>query len=39
MDTKYYLEEILGREVDLVMPSAIKPRMKPYIMQDLVYVT
>ncbi len=39
MDTKFYLEEILGRRVDLVMPQAIKPRMKPRIMQDLVHVT
>jgi predicted nucleotidyltransferase len=38
MDTKFYLEEILGRKVDLVTPKAIKPRMKPYIMQDLVHV-
>ena len=39
MDTKYYLEELLGCRVDLVVPDAIKPRMKPFIMQDLVYVT
>lgn len=39
MDTKYYLEELLGCPVDLVTPQAIKPRMKPYIMQDLLYAT
>ena len=39
MDTKFYLEEILGCKVDLVTPQAIRPRMKPYIMQDLVHVT
>ena len=39
MDTKFYLEEIPGYKVDLVTPQAIKPRMKPYIMQDLVHVT
>lgn len=38
MDTKFYLEELLGGKVDLVTPKAIKPRMKPYIMQDLVRV-
>jgi len=38
MDTKCYLEELLGRKVDLVTLKAIKPRMKPYIMQDLVHV-
>jgi predicted nucleotidyltransferase len=39
METKFYLEEILNCKVDLVMPQAIKPRMKPYIMQDLIHVT
>ena len=39
MDTKYYLEELLDCKVDLVTPEAIKARMKPYIMQDLVYAT
>ena len=38
MDTKFYLEELLGCKVDLVTPKAIKPRLKPYIMQDLVHV-
>jgi predicted nucleotidyltransferase len=37
MDTKFFLEDLLSLQVDLVMPEAIKPRMKPYIMQDLVY--
>jgi predicted nucleotidyltransferase len=39
MDTKFYLEEILKCKVDLVMPQAIKPRLKSYILQDLVHVT
>jgi predicted nucleotidyltransferase len=39
MDTKFYLEELLGCKVDLVVPQAIKPRMKPHVMQDLVHVT
>ena len=38
MDTKFYLEELLGCKVDLVTPKAIKPRMKPHIMQDLIHV-
>lgn len=38
MDTKFYLEELLGCKVDLVTPKALKPRMKPYVMQDLVHV-
>jgi predicted nucleotidyltransferase len=39
MDTKFFLEDLLGMSVDLVLPQAIRPRIKPYIMQDLVYVT
>lgn len=38
MDAKFYLEELLERKVDLVVPQAIKPRMKPHVMQDLVHV-
>jgi len=38
MDTKFFLEELLGCKVDLVTPKAIKPRLKPYIMQDLIHV-
>ncbi len=38
MDTKFYLEELLSCKVDLVTPQAIKPRLKPYIMQDLIHV-
>ena len=38
MDAKFYLEDMLGCKVDLVTPQAIKPRMKPHIMQDLVHV-
>ncbi|MFZ5821776.1 MAG: nucleotidyltransferase family protein [Chloroflexota bacterium] len=38
MDTKFYLEELLGCKVDLVTPKAIKPLMQPYILQDLIHV-
>jgi uncharacterized protein len=38
MDTKIYLEDLLHRRVDLVLPEAIKPRLKDNIAQDLVYV-
>lgn len=31
---KQDLEDALGRSVDLVEYAAIKPRLKPYIMQD-----
>ena len=35
---KFYLEDLLGREVDLVTPKAIKPATKPSIEKDLLYV-
>jgi len=35
---KFYLEDLLGREVDLVTPKAIKPAAKPSIEKDLLYV-
>lgn len=39
MDTKFYLEDLLGRHVDLVVPQALKPRLKTLISEDLIYVT
>jgi len=38
MDVKIYLEDVLGSRVDLVMPQSVRPQMRPYIEQDLVYV-
>jgi predicted nucleotidyltransferase len=35
---KFYLEDLLGREVDLVTPKAIKPATKPSIEKGLLYV-
>lgn len=35
---KFYLEDLLGREVDLVTPKALKPATKPSIEKDLFYV-
>ena len=35
---KFYLEDLLGREVDLVTPRALKPATKPSIEKDLLYV-
>jgi hypothetical protein len=35
---KFYLEDLLGREVDLVTPKALKPAVKPSIEKDLFYV-
>jgi hypothetical protein len=32
MGCKFYLEDLFGRKVDLVMKGAIKKRLKPYIL-------
>lgn len=39
MDTKFYLEDLLSTKVDLVVPQALKPRLKENIMKDLIYVS
>ncbi len=38
MDLKFYLEDLFGRPVDLVLADALKPRIKPLILQSAVYV-
>lgn len=37
MDLKFYLEDLFGIKVDLVI-KAIKPRLKSYILSKVVYV-
>jgi len=37
MDLKFYLEDILGLSVDLVLHDAIKPRLKPIIEPEVIY--
>ncbi len=37
MGTKFYLEDLFGRKVDLVMKGTIKKRLKPYILGEVVY--
>jgi hypothetical protein len=37
MDLKFYLEEHLGRPVDLVMADSIKPRIISRINEEVVY--
>ena len=32
------LEEILGRPVDLGTPDSLKPRIRPHVMEDCIYV-
>ena len=37
MDLKYFLEELFGMPVDLVLSDSIKPRLRPYILQETLY--
>ena len=37
MDLKFYLEEHLGKPVDLVLADSIKPRLKPIITREVTY--
>lgn len=38
MDLKFYLEDLFGIKVDLVIKSAIKPKLKKYILNECIYV-
>jgi uncharacterized protein len=37
MDCKFYLEDLFGRKVDLVIEDSIKRRLKDPIMSEVVY--
>jgi len=37
MDLKFYLEQLLNTEVDLVIADTVKPRLRPYISQEVAY--
>ena len=37
-DLKFYLEELFGKEVDLVCNDAVRPRMRPRIERDAIDV-
>jgi predicted nucleotidyltransferase len=37
MDCKFYLEDLFGKKVDLVMREAIKKRLKKPILSEVVY--
>ncbi|MEW6402162.1 MAG: nucleotidyltransferase family protein [Chloroflexota bacterium] len=37
MEVKFYLEDLFGRKVDLVMEETIKPRLRPYILNEVEY--
>ena len=37
MDLKFFLEDHLGRPVDLVLADSLKPRLKPIITREVAY--
>ncbi|MCK5175212.1 MAG: nucleotidyltransferase family protein [Planctomycetes bacterium] len=37
MDLKFYLENLLGTCVDLVLADTVKPRLRPIIAREVVY--
>jgi uncharacterized protein len=37
MDLKFYLEDLFGAKADLVIEDSVKPRLKPYIFQEIIY--
>lgn len=39
MQLKFFLESLLGRNVDLVTPRALKPRIRPQVEREAVHVT
>ena len=39
MGLKFFLEELLGRRVDLVTRQALKPRLRPHVEHEALYVT
>ena len=37
MDLKFFLEDTLGRPVDLVLADTLKPRLQPFIISEVAY--
>lgn len=37
VDILFFLEGLFGRNVDLVMDTALKPRLRPYVMKEVRY--
>jgi len=37
MDLKFFLEDLLKSQVDLVLADSVKPRLRPYIQREVVY--
>jgi predicted nucleotidyltransferase len=39
MDVKLFLEEVLGRKVDLVLADAVKPRLRQVILAEAIHAS
>jgi len=39
MDLCFYLEDLLGRKVDVLTPEQISPHIMPYVQNNIKYVT
>jgi predicted nucleotidyltransferase len=37
MDLKFYLEDLFQSPVDLVLATRVKPRLRPYIEEEVIY--
>ncbi len=37
MDLSFYLEDLFGREVDLVTVKGLHPRIRPYVEKDVIW--
>ena len=37
MELKFYLEDLLGTTIDLILADDLKPRLLPYVEQDVIY--
>jgi predicted nucleotidyltransferase len=38
MDLKFYLEDLFGRKVDLVIHDTLKPRLREPVLREVIYV-
>lgn len=38
MDLKFFLEDVLGRPVDLVTEKALRPELRPYVEREMIRV-
>lgn len=39
MDVKFYLEQLFGRRVDLVLADSLKPRLRDAVLREAVHAT